>query len=109
MPLLQGASGTTLVNNGSGVLSWTNVNPSKAGTVTLSISTTTKAITFATARANALYTVMWNFRNTTDSTPAQRAWNVIAQSTTGFTVEWNDALDTANYNGDWAILEHYDP
>lgn len=109
MPLLQGAAGTTLVNNGSGVLSWTNPNTGKAGTVALSISTTTKAITFATARSNALYTVVWTFRNTTDSTPAQRAVNVIAQSTTGFTVEWNDALDTANYIGDWAILEHYDP
>jgi hypothetical protein len=52
---------------------------------------------------------VWTFRNTVDSTPAQRAWNVIAKSTTGFTVEWNDALDTANYNGDWAILESYDP
>ena len=109
MPLLQGAAGTTLVNNGSGVLSWTNPNTGKAGTVALSISTTTKAIAFATARANANYTVVWTFRNTVDSTPAQRAWNVIAKATTGFTVEWNDALDTANYNGDWAILESYDP
>jgi len=109
LPLLQGAAGTTLINNGSGVLSWTNPNTGKAGTVALSISTTTKAITFATARANANYTVVWAFKNTTDSTPAQRAWNVIAQSTTGFTVEWNDALDTANYVGLWAVLEHYDP
>ena len=109
MPLLQGAANTTLVNNGSGVLSWANPNRGKAGVVTLSSGTTTKAITFATARSDALYTVVWTFKNTTDSTPAQRAVNVIAQSTTGFTVEWNDALDTANYTGSWAILEHYDP
>ncbi len=109
LPLLQGAAGTTIINNGSGVLSWTNPNTGKAGTVALSISTTTKAITFATARANTNYSINWAFKNTTDSTPAQRAWNVIAQSTTGFTVEWNDALDTANYVGLWSILEHYDP
>ena len=110
LPVDDGAANEALVTDGSGVLSWAAVGtPQKSGTVALTISTTTKAITFGTARADALYTVNFTFRNTTDGTPAQRAYNVIAQSTTGFTVEWNDALDTGNYNGDWSISEHYDP
>lgn len=109
LPTAQGAANTTLVNDGSGTLSWTTPVTGKAGTVSLSLNATTKAIVFATTRANSNYTVVWTFKNTTDGTPAQRAYNVIAQGNSGFTVEWNDALDTANYVGLWAILEHYDP
>lgn len=109
MPSAQGAADQVLVNNGSGTMSWAPRRGHKAGTVSLSSATTSRAITFATARADALYTVNWAFRNTVDTDPMYQPWTVIAQSNTGFTVEWNEELDSANYIGDWSISEHYDP
>lgn len=109
LPTAQGAANTTLVNNGSGVLSWTVQSVGKANIVSLSQGTTTKAITFNTANSTANYSINWAFKNTAGSSPAQRSWNVIAQSTTGFTIEWNDAIEDSNYSALWSIVDHYDP
>ncbi len=109
LPLLQGANGTTLVNNGSGVLTWERPAGQKAGTITLSSGATTQAVTFGTAKASANYSISWSFKNTVDGDPAYNAFTVIAQSTTGFTIEWNDALPSANYIGLWSVEDHYDP
>jgi hypothetical protein len=109
LPLAQGAAGTTLVNNGSGVLSWTNPNPHKASAVTLSNGDTSKAITFTTAWGDANYTPWVSLRNTTDGSPIALAYRVIAKSTTGFTVEWDDAISGSNYSLDWGAIDHYDP
>lgn len=109
LPLLQGAAGTTLVNNGSGVLTWERPAGQKAGSITLSSGTTTQAVTFATAKASANYSISWAFKNTVDSDPMGLPFRVIAQATTGFTIEWDNALDTANYIGLWSVEDHYDP
>jgi len=90
-------------------MTWSTPLGTKAGTVTLSSGTTTKAIAFATAKAAATYSINWAFKNIVDGSMAKNAWGVIAQSTTGFTIEWNDALDSANYIGLWSVVDHYDP
>lgn len=109
LPLAQGAAGTTLVNNGSGVLSWASPNAHKAGAVSLSNGDTSKAITFTTAWGDANYTPWVSLRNTVDGSPIALAYRVIAKSTTGFTVEWDDAISGSNYSLDWGAIDHYDP
>jgi hypothetical protein len=102
-----GTSGQILVHDGT---NWAATNrKEKAGTVNLTNGTTSKAITFTAARSDALYTPIWTFINTVDADPVSIPHRVIAISTTGFTVEWDDALLTDDYDGYWAILEHYDP
>ncbi len=94
-----------------GDATWQDISAvrNKSGKVNLSISTTTKAIVFATARADALYTPSFFLINTTDTNPIGIPVRVIAISATGFTAEWDDQLQTANYVGYWSIMEHYDP
>jgi len=105
--LAAGASGQVLYSNGT---TWVAASrKEKAGKVDLSVGTTSKAITFATARADALYTPIWTFFNSVDTDPVSIPHRIIAIATTGFTVEWDDELLTADYDGYWGILEHYDP
>lgn len=81
----------------------------KAGKATLALGINSKAITFATARADALYTPIAFLVNTTDTDPIHVPCMTIAISTTGFTAEWSDLTPTANYVLYWGVLEHYDP
>ena len=108
LPSTAGSARQMLITDGSGTTSWVSGVP-KSGTVALSISTTSKAITFATAEVDTNYSIVWSFRNTTDTNPVSIPYRIIAKNTTGFTIEWDDALPTANYNGEWGILRHYDP
>lgn len=110
LPTAQGANGETLVNNGSGVLSWGSPGAThKAGVVTLSNGATSRAITFGTARADANYTPVVSFFNSADSDPVYMPYTIIAIATTGFTVEWTDVISGSNYSMYWGIQEHYDP
>lgn len=109
LPLVQGAAGTTLINNGSGVLTWERAQGQKAGTVSLSSGSFTQAIVFGTAKASANYSISWSFKNTVDSDPLMQPYNILAQATTGFTIEWSNALDSGNYIGLWSVEDHYDP
>lgn len=104
---LSGASGQMLLHDGT---TWVATNRSVlAGTVALSSGTLTKAITFATAQADTNYSISWSFRNTIDSNPVSIPYRIVAKATTGFTIEWDEELQTANYNGEWIVARHYDP
>lgn len=112
LPLAQGAANTAMVNDGSGVLSWTRVflaSGKKADTVTVASGATTKAITFGTTFGSTNYSIKAILVNTTDATQTFQPMNVISKSATGFTLEWSDPMPTANYSIDWAIEEFYDP
>lgn len=109
LPTGAGSAGQVLVTDGSGTTSWAGAGLTKSGTVTLASASTSKAITFGTAMASANYTVSGSFKNTTDSDPIHIPFLVIAQSTTGFTIEWGDALPTSNYSFNWEATPHYDP
>lgn len=105
--LAAGAAGRVLYSDGT---TWAaSTRKEKAGKVDLTSGTTSKAITFATARADALYTPIWSFINTVDGDPVSIPHRIIAIATTGFTVEWDEELLTGDYDGYWGILEHYDP
>jgi hypothetical protein len=81
----------------------------KAGLKTLGSGVNSKAVVFTTTRADALYTPVCFLVNTVDTDPINVPVRGIAISSAGFTAEWSDLTDTANYSLYWAILEHYDP
>lgn len=109
LPTTDGAAGQFLKTDGSGVLTWERPLLQKAGTVNLTNGSLSQAISFATAFGSANYVVHWQFVNTTDSDPLIQPVSVMAKATTGFTVEWLQVLDSANYVGVWSIEEYYDP
>ena len=98
-----------MINNGSGILSWLRVPAFKAGKLALAQGIKSVAVTFATARADALFTPVGILVNTTDPNPIGIPIRCIAISTAGFTFEWDDLTPTGNYFVYWSILEHYDP
>ncbi len=109
LPNAQGAAGETLINDGSGNFSWGAGITYKAGSSAISNGVRTKAITFNTAMANANYAVHAIMANTTDNNPQYQPVIAISKTTTGFTVEWNELTDSANYVLEWSIVGHYDP
>lgn len=80
----------------------------KAG-IALGQGATSKAIVFTTAFGSTSYAINAQLVNVTDSDPIHVPLLVIAKSSTGFTVEWGDALPTANYTLDWSIVGQNDP
>lgn len=97
------------ITNGSGSITIANSLAAKADEVTLSASSTTQAIVFDTAFADENYKIGWTFRNEVDADPVYQGFTVIAKANTGFTVEWNDALPSANYIGEWSATPYYNP
>ena len=67
-----------------------------ANTVAIPSGATSIAITYSTTIA-ASYSLNFSFFNTVDATPIFLQGMITAQSTTGFTVTFNTATDTANY------------
>lgn len=84
-------------------------DPPLGGSVSLSDTNTSKAITFASARADANYSPFVSLVNTVDGDPIALAYRVIAIANTGFTVEWDDAIVGSNYSLRWGVIDHYDP
>ena len=110
LPTAQGAANQAMINNGSGALSWLRVPTYKAGAnVALASGATSKAIVFATAFGSTSYSIRATLINTVDTDPINVPLRVIAKASTGFTVEWSDALPTDNYTLDWSIVDTYDP
>lgn len=110
LPTAQGAANQALTNDGSGNLSWAGVLSGKSASgVALSNASTSKAIVFATSFGSTNYAISARMVNTTDSDPIHVPILVIAKAATGFTVEWSDALPTANYTLDWSIVGNNDP
>jgi len=75
-----------------------------AGKATLSVSTTSKAVTFSTAYANTNYAVTATMLNTTDTNPQYIPVTITVQATTGFTASWNAPTPTANYVLSWMAI-----
>jgi hypothetical protein len=92
-----------------GDATWATVPATKSGTATIASGATSKAILFTTAFGSTNYAIKAMLRNTTDTDPIHIGCTVIAKASTGFTVEWGDALPTGNYNLEWSIVGHYDP
>jgi hypothetical protein len=109
LPNAQGAANTTIVNDGSGNLSWLRVPFFKAGTVSVSNGATTVAVSFGTDFGSESYSASVFFFNETDGIPLGVVIKGISKTSTGFTVELSEALDSGNYLMDWSILGHYNP
>lgn len=105
-----GTAGQFFQTGGAGANpAWATVPTIKSGVASLSSGTTSKAITFATTFGSTNYSIHAILKNTTDTDPTHVPCIVIAKANTGFTVEWSDALPTANYVLEWAIIGTYDP
>lgn len=78
----------------------------KAGSATISISATTKAISFSNAMASSSYAVKAQLANYTDANPMRMSVMSIVKTSAGFTVEWENALDSANYVLEWVAIGH---
>lgn len=68
-----------------------------AGSETIAASATSKTVTLSPAQANTSYAINANFQNSVDSDPLFQSISINNKTTSGFTVEWNFPLDTANY------------
>jgi hypothetical protein len=76
-----------------------------SGTATIASGASSKAITFAAAFADTTYSLTFAIVNVTDASPIM-LWGVItAKSTTGATVTFNTATDTANYEIDYQAIQ----
>jgi hypothetical protein len=73
------------------------VEGTRAGSDAVADGTTSLAITFSSALADASYTVNVNFFNTTDTDPLFQSVMIKNKTTTGFTAFWNFPVDTTNY------------
>lgn len=105
------AANSPLLSDASGNLSWgtSPIASFKAGSSTISNGARTKAITFGTTFGSTNYQVLCTIRNTAQLTPQYLSWTLISQTATGFTIEINEATDSANYELCWAIIGNYDP
>jgi len=68
-----------------------------AGSEAIANAADTVSVTFSTAFPDTNYAIATTMRNTTDPTPQVYLLMVTAKSTTGFTAQFNSAMDSANY------------
>ena len=76
----------------------------RAGKTSISSGASTVSVTFSTAFASTGYAVTAVLLNTTDSNPAFQEPVITAQSTTGFTISFNEVMLTANYSLSWTAI-----
>jgi len=112
LPTIQATvANQALVNDGAGVLSWsaTPVLAQKSGSLAINSGVKVQAVTFGTTFGSTNYSIKISITNTTDADPTYHTPIVISKAATGFTAEWNELTDTANYVLEWSIVGHYDP
>lgn len=104
-------AGTALVNDGLGTLSWsTSPVPSfKAGTIAITNGQRIAVVVFATAFGSTNYQPFGSIRNSADNNPQYMPFTVISKTSTGFTVELPENVDSASYNFDWFIIGNNNP
>lgn len=69
----------------------------ETGIANLALGATAISVVFGAPRPNANYRLAHSMQNTVDAAPMIMPTITTAKSTTGFTVTWPSALDTANY------------
>ncbi len=73
----------------------------QVGTEAVSNTSDNVSVTFGTAFADTTYSIMYCLRNTTDGSPAFYGNIITSKLTTGFSVKFSDAMDSANYELIW--------
>lgn len=76
----------------------------RSGTTTIGSGIRTKAVSFSTNMANTTYSVMANVSNLTDVNPSYFIPICVNKTISGFTMEWNEVTDSANYILDWIAI-----
>ena len=78
----------------------------RAGNDAVASGATTKAITFTNNMPDASYAVNLVWVNSADILPMRQPFTIISKTLAGFTIEWDNQLDTANYSLDWQVMGH---
>lgn len=77
----------------------------RAGTTAIASGATTKAIVFTNVMPSATYSVIAVLSNYTDSPVQRQVCSPIVRTASGFTVEWENATDSANTVLEWQCME----
>lgn len=72
-------------------------NASRAAKVSLGLGLTSISVVFSSPYVDSNYVINTTMLNTVDALPSYQPLVVTAQSSTGFTLSWNNPLPTANY------------
>jgi hypothetical protein len=78
----------------------------KAGSQAVSASVTSRAVTFTNAMPSTSYGVLCWLCNYTDATPMRQLLSNIVKTTGGFTAEWDNQTNSANYILEWIAIGH---
>ena len=73
------------------------------GILPLTSGTKSVSVVFGSPKASASFVVAGQFQNLTDAAPMYQPWMTTAKSVNGFTVSWQAALDSGNYNFEYFL------
>ena len=82
------------------------LQPARAATTSLSLNSTSIAISYSTPFVDNDYAVTAVMINTSDTSPKFQPITITAKSASGFTATWNDHLDSNNYSLTYTAIEH---
>ena len=96
------------VDSDNYVFEWAIVpssNTIKNGTISLTNGTDTQSVTFATTFDSDSYSLILTLENIVDISPSLYSWIIDSKTSSGFSVEFSDTLDSTNYVLSWTAVE----
>lgn len=79
----------------------------RSGSTAISSGTSILSVVFSSAMPNTNYSIRAQIANYTDVTPMKDFGEQLSvKSTTGFTIDWDNNVDTANYVLEWSVIGH---
>lgn len=96
---------TTITNYVDTQVSGVTDTAMKCGIETISNTVTSTAVVFDTAYSSINYAINVDMSNIVDSPASIYDWIITAIATTGFTVTYNGAIDSANFKLHWLTRE----
>jgi len=97
---------TVLIVTTSGILQAqiNIINLNDAGNEALASGVENTTITLSPNQGDTNYYITANMKNTTDSPPTYYNYTTTATTTSGFTISFSAAIDSANYSIDWNLM-----
>lgn len=81
------------------------IQPTRAQNIALAVTSTSITVSFSTPFDDNDYALTAVMLNTTDALPEYQPITITAKSPSGFTANWNDPLDTANYSLSYTAIK----